>query len=252
MRGSPKREKALEPTPCEGVKSFAIQSKQAYMPSDRPPLRAGSRSASPPSAAADAHLRFIRETMNRAEGLTAVPGIGTACIGGTALVAAALAGGADTHGAWTLVWLVEAAVAVALGLGAMARKGRRTDVALWAGQGRKFFLGLIPSLLVGAALTAALYRLSIGLTPDPLDRPALATGTSLDLMPALWLLTYGAAVASAGMHSVRPVPAMGAAFMVLGLLALVAPLGWGHALLAVGFGGLHIGFGLFIARHHGG
>ena len=222
------------------------------VPHDRPPLRPGSKPGPPPSATADAHLRFIRETMNRAEGLTAVPGIGTACIGGTALVAAVLAASADSQGAWTLVWLVEAAVAVAFGLGAMAQKARRTDVALWAGQGRKFFLGLIPSLLVGAALTAALYRLSVGLSPDPLDRPALGTGTALDLMPALWLLTYGAAVASAGMHSVRPVPAMGAAFLALGLLALAAPPVWGHALLAAGFGGLHVGFGLFIARHHGG
>ena len=190
--------------------------------------------------------------MNRAEGLTAVPGAGTAAIGATALLAAGLAYLAPSHGAWTLVWLVEAALAVALGTAAMSRKARRTDVALWTGQGRKFFLGLTPALIVGAALTAALYRHTAGLPADPLDQTALSTGTALDLVPAVWLLSYGAAVASAGMHSVRPVPAMGAGFLVLGLLALVAPPIWGHALLASGFGGLHLGFGLFIARHHGG
>ena len=222
------------------------------MPADRPLLRSDARPPLPPDASAGAQLRFIRETMNRAEGLTAVPGIGVAGIGATALVAAGLGFGAASHGAWTLVWLLEAALAVSLGLMAMARKARRTDVALWSGQGRKFFLGLIPALLMGAALTAALYRMATGLAPDPLDRPALATGSALDLMPALWLLAYGAAVASAGMHSVRPVPAMGAAFLALGLLALAAPSAWGHALLAAGFGGLHLGFGLYIARHHGG
>ena len=222
------------------------------MPRDRPLLRSATRPSPLPGSAADAHLQFIRQTMNRAEGLTAISGIGIAGIGGTALAASALAWGAESQGSWTLVWFVEAAVAIALGLIAMGRKARETDVALWAGQGRKFFLGLIPSLLVGAALTAALYRLAAGDTPDPLDRMALGTDTALDLMPALWLLTYGAAVASAGMHSVRPVPAMGAAFLGLGLLALAAPPVWGHALLAAGFGGLHLGFGLFIARHHGG
>lgn len=190
--------------------------------------------------------------MNRAQGLTAVPGVGMAVIGGTALVAAGLAFLAPKHGAWTLVWLVEAAVAVAAGAMAMARKARRTDVSLWTGQGRTFFLGLIPALVVGAALTAALYRHAAGYASDPLDRAALQTGTALDLLPAVWLLSYGAAVASAGMHSVRPVPAMGAGFLVLGLLALVSPSAWGHTWLALGFGGLHLGFGLFIAKHHGG
>ena len=31
-----------------------------------------------------------------------------------------------------------------------------------------------------------------------------------------------------------------------------APAGWGHLFMAVGFGGLHIGFGLIIARRYGG
>jgi hypothetical protein len=190
--------------------------------------------------------------MNRAQGLTAVPGVGTAVIGGTAVLAATLATLSPSHGAWTLVWLVEAAVALSLGMMAMARKARRTDVALWTGQGRTFILGLVPALVVGAAITAALYRHATGLPIDPLDRAALQTGTALDLVPAVWLLCYGVAVASAGMHSVRPVPAMGAGFLVLGLLALVAPPDWGHAWLALGFGGLHLGFGLFIAKHHGG
>ena len=38
----------------------------------------------------------------------------------------------------------------------------------------------------------------------------------------------------------------------LGAVALLAPFAWGNVLLAVGFGGLHIGFGLIIARNYGG
>ena len=37
--------------------------------------------------------------------------------------------------------------------------------------------------------------------------------------------------------------------MVLGAAAFAAPASWGHWLLAAGFGGLHIAFGLVIARN---
>jgi hypothetical protein len=45
---------------------------------------------------------------------------------------------------------------------------------------------------------------------------------------------------------------MGTAFMAVGALALATPITWGDAWMAVGFGGLHVGFGLLIARRHGG
>ena len=40
--------------------------------------------------------------------------------------------------------------------------------------------------------------------------------------------------------------------MALGTVAYVAPAAWGQRLMAAGFGGLHIGFGLLIARRYGG
>jgi hypothetical protein len=39
--------------------------------------------------------------------------------------------------------------------------------------------------------------------------------------------------------------------MTLGVVALLVP-AWGNALLAAGFGGLNLLFGIFIARRHGG
>jgi len=45
---------------------------------------------------------------------------------------------------------------------------------------------------------------------------------------------------------------MGFCLMSLGTAALFAPVAWGDAFMAAGFGALQIGFGIWIARHHGG
>jgi hypothetical protein len=45
---------------------------------------------------------------------------------------------------------------------------------------------------------------------------------------------------------------MGAAFMIAGVITLIAPAAWVTGLLMASFGGLHILFGILIARRHGG
>jgi hypothetical protein len=180
-------------------------------------------------------LRFIRRTMERAGSFTAVPGWGGVAIGVTGVAAAALAAGQPTPGRWLAVWLVTAAVATLIALGTIALKARRARVPLSTGPGRKFLLSFLPPVGAAAALTAAL----------------VAHGAT-SLLPGLWLVSYGAAVVTAGTFSVRAIPLMGVAFMAVGAAALATPAAWGDAWLAAGFGGLHIGFGLLIARRHGG
>jgi hypothetical protein len=65
-------------------------------------------------------------------------------------------------------------------------------------------------------------------------------------------MCYGSGVAAGGTYSARVVPGMGLAFLAVGALALALPVDWRDVPLALGFGGLHILFGLIIARKYGG
>lgn len=195
-------------------------------------------SSDPPVALHDRamdDLRFIRQTMERAGSFTAVPGWGGVAIGVLALAAAVVAARQPTDGRWLTVWLTTALLAGLTAGSTMLVKARRAGVPVSTGPGRKFVLGFLPSVAGAMALTAALY----------------ANG-AVSLLPGLWLLSAGAAVVAAGTFSVRVVPLMGIGLMGLGGLALATPAAWGDAWMAAGFGGLFIGFGLLIARRHGG
>lgn len=181
------------------------------------------------------NLQFIRSAMERAGSFTAVPGWGMVVVGVTALMAAWLATRQARDADWLAVWLGEAVIGVVVGGAAMVQKARTANDPLLSGPGRRFGLSFLPPIVVGALLTIALHRVAL-----------------FSLMPGTWLLLYGTAVATAGAFSVRVVPLMGACFMLLGAVALFAPVGWSAWLMAAGFGGLNIVFGLIIARRYGG
>ncbi|GAC1665847.1 MAG: hypothetical protein NVS9B4_21520 [Candidatus Acidiferrum sp.] len=189
----------------------------------------------PIDARAADHLRYIRETMERAGEFTAVPGWGGVAMGMTALGAAYLAQHQATPRAWLAVWLAEAFVAVAIAAPAAATKAHRANSALFSGPGRKFLLSFAPPIVVGGLLTFALFR-------------AGATAA----LPGVWLLLYGAAIVTGGGFSVRAVPILGMCLMAVGAVALFAPAAWGDAFMAAGFGVVQIIFGFWIARHYGG
>ena len=216
------------------------------MPSDRPALRRDEPAVGP-DRRAEAHLRFIRETMSRTAEFTAVSGWGGVAMGVTALAAAAFAATQPDLSGWLRVWLAEALVGFAIGAWTTARKAQRHGTPLLSGQGRKFLLGLAPALFAGLVLTLAVYSVD-----GPAPSAAIESTASLRLLPGAWLLLYGAGVVSAGMFSIRLIPLMGAAFLLVGALALLSPASWAAAWMAAGFGGLHLVFGLLIARRHGG
>ena len=199
------------------------------------PLRSSQREPIPIDARAADHLRYIRETMERAAEFTAVPGWGGVAMGLTAIVAAWIAAHQASPRAWLTVWLVEAFVAVAIAASSAATKAHRASAKLLSGPGRKFLLSFAPPIIVGGLLTFSLFQSGL-----------------LSALPGVWLLLYGTAIVTGGAFSVRVVPVMGLALMGVGAIALFAPFEWANWFMGAGFGLLHLAFGIVIARRYGG
>jgi len=179
-------------------------------------------------------LRFIRETMVRSASFTAISGLGVAAMGGVAILAFLLARGTSPQG-WVGVWMGAAVAGFLIAVTATIRKANRIGETITTGPGRRLVLGSAPALAAGFLLTW----------------PILATGR-VELLPPMWILMYGTAVTAGGAFSVRPVPLMGLVFLGVGAGALLLPTGYENATMLAAFGGLHLIFGTWIARRHGG
>lgn len=156
-------------------------------------------------------------------------------MGAVGVIAALAAARTTDPQQWVVVWLSAASVAVPVGAFTMWRKASSAGVNLYAGTAGMFVGCLATPIAAGAILTAAL----IG-------------QQAYTVLPATWLTLYGTAAVVGGAFSVRLVPLMGVAFMVLGALAAFAPLAVGNLLMGAGFGLLHGAVGLVIVRRFGG
>jgi len=181
------------------------------------------------------NLRFIRDTMERSTHFTAVPGYGGMLMGVTAIVAAYFAHTQVYRRDWLVVWIIEAALAFAIGLLAMWQKSKIADQSLLSVPARKFAFGFVPPLIAGVAITLGLWRYE-----------------QYEMMAPAWMLLYGASIATGGAFSVRLVPVMGWIFMAVGAFAFALPAAYSDYAMAASFGLLHIVFGAIIAKRYGG
>ncbi len=194
----------------------------------------------PPAEPATLHsramdnLRFIRETMESATAFTAVSGWGLVIVGLTAFAAGLLAARTPVPSDWIRIWLAEAALSFGIAGGATVHKSRTRKIPLFSMPAKRFALSFTPPMVVGALLTAVLWQAGL-----------------VSILPGTWLLLYGAGIVTGGAFSVRVVPVMGLCFMAAGAAALFAPAS-GEWLMMAGFGGLHVLFGILIARRYGG
>lgn len=173
--------------------------------------------------------------MEAAGSFTAVSGWGMVVIGVLAILVAIVASQSPTETGGLNIWLASAILSPVVMLWTIVRKARRAKMPLLSGPGRKFVLSFSPPMVVGALLTFVLYRAGL-----------------VEAIPGVWLLLYGTAVVAGGAFSVKIVPVMGICFMAAGVLALFSPVSWNDWILGAAFGGLHIAFGIPIARSYGG
>ena len=181
------------------------------------------------------NLRYIRETMERATAFTGISGWGEVAIGSTALLASALAASQASFKAWVAIWIADGLISLLIAGWSMDRKARAARMPLMSGPGRKAIFSLSPPIVAGALVTLVLARAHLH-----------------NAIPGVWLLLYGTGVITGGMFSVPAVPIMGLCFMLLGAVALFAPPEFANWFMAAGFGGLHLVFGVIIARRYGG
>lgn len=179
------------------------------------------------------NLAFIRSTMERAATFTAVPGLGGLGMGLVAAIVGLQVVGRPVDQSWVRAWLGALAIAVPVGAVGMLWKARKAKMPLFTGVGRKFLLAYVPPVIAGGFLTLPLYE------------------AAPQMLPALWLLLYGAGVIAGGITSIGLIPIMGTLFFTFGIIAALEP-DLGSLLMVLGFGGLQILFGAIIAVRHGG
>ena len=202
---------------------------------DRPSVRTREEHPSSPREGALRNLSYIRDTMERSASFTAVSGWGGVGIGVVGFAAAGIASIQPNSRLWLITWICAAFLALAITVVATARKARSMGIPLSSGAGRKFTIGMAPSLFAGTILTAVFYQHEIA-----------------GQLPGVWLLLYGAGIVTAGITSVSAIRVMGICFMALGTVAFLSPTEWGDVLMALGFGGFNFLFGIMIIKKYGG
>ena len=177
-----------------------------------------------------ATLRYIRASMDAAASV-AVPGSAGIAMGSIGVLATVASSTPGLREYWLGVWLMAAALGGGVGFALMTRPASLRGLSLYGTPLRKFALGLFPALLGGAVMTAVHW-----------------TNGNMYAIPGTWLLFYGCALISASVSATRMIAVMGASFVLLGLVALLAPERAQMLLLGAGFGGLHVIFGVLIGR----
>lgn len=188
-------------------------------------------------------IRYIRQMMELSAEHKLLPD--RAAVAGGALVLAAsavtwsLTGSGDVQQVLylpplqkllvTAVWAAAGTASVLLYWFLAAEQSRRLGVSLSARPTRLARQAMGPAVLAAAVLTLRLV----------FDR-------QYDLVPAVWMLTYGIGLYNAGLFSSEEPRLLGLLFLVTGIVALLALPGWGLWMTALSFGGYHIAFGAYV------
>ena len=204
------------------------------------PRASTSPSCSPLDALAD--LRQIRSLMERSRDYHHLPA-GAAFVAGAAALLGAVATAliraegraerierlANVPLDLTVVWVAVFLVALGTLLALIRRSTRREGVPLFSSLAVEIIHSLWPPLVAACALTVALIQ-----------------GGAPHLVPAVWMLCYGAAGVAAGNYARAAVRGLGLAFLAAGLVQVARPLA-PEVAVGASFGLFHLAFGAVLA-----
>ena len=192
------------------------------------------------------NLRVIRQTMERSTKYSTLSGlsgvlIGLAAVAGVAVSHVMLARAQALHPlergdylALGPVWLLILALAVGTEFACNKRRAASIGKRVASPLGAHILIAAGPAFFAAALLTAFLYQHGL---------PSFVW--------AAWMLCYGLAICAVGLFSIRPVSFLGAAFVLAGAVTFLLPVSAHLPMMAVAFGGFHIGYGVLMARKHG-
>ncbi len=164
-----------------------------------------------------------------------------ACIGLVAAAAGWLLGIQTSHG-FGLYWILVSLVAISLAFIAVRRQALRDGEPLWSPPTRRVIQACVPPLFVGLVMSLLLAS-TLGDTAEE----------GWWFLPG-WMSLYGCAMHAAGFFMPRGIKLFGWAFIITGALTGVGlklagelpPLLVAHGCMGFFFGGLHLGYGLYL------
>ena len=188
-------------------------------------------------------LKDIKEIMSRSSrfsslsGLSGISAGSIALAGGYAAYSAVYFGQAvityESLATLLVIALITILSAVGLGIYFTTRKAKRENEKLWDLHTKRLVINLlIPLITGGAVCLMLLLKGYIGLTAP------------------LTLIFYGLALVNASKYTISEVRSLGILEVVLGLLAMLF-IGYGLLFWAVGFGVLHILYGVIMQKRYG-
>lgn len=192
------------------------------------------------------NLRTIRRLMERGRRYEAITGRGALLAGSAALVVAFLVNrlGGRAPSWWTLdapaAFLIAWPLLALLSAGWLARAALRLPASPDDDATRRLSAS---ARAVGRAVLPA-YVLALALTIGSLREPRL------ELLAGAWIALHGIAILATSYHAPRRLVVLGGIFLAAGAwmpcaYGLGAPAPSPNAALALAFGGLHLGYGLF-------
>jgi len=195
------------------------------------------------------HLQIIRTLMERAALYRRALAPIMIFNGVVGLLAAGLGWslGIGSPRGFVLYWAVVSMVALTGSFLLVRRQALKESEPFWSPPTRRVTQAMLPALAAGLMI-AALVTARAGLAPD--------TGGGLVRvlwLPLIWVVLYGCAFHAAGFFMPRGMKIFGWAFIIggcglfaAGLPDWVRPLDYGHGIMGLFFGGLHLAYGIYL------